>query len=444
MSQIPSGYNKSASSGLPAGTILASEFGRTVRVVSYIGGGGQGDVYKVDYDGKIKALKWYKLQSIPRRDVFERNLRQNVMNGSPTPEFLWPQDVVHDEGPGFGYIMDLRPEGYYDAGDIFLNPAMLPSFRTAIEACLGMCSAFRILHNKGYRYQDVSGGNFFVNPTTGQVLICDNDNVTSNAIDTGILGTPRYMAPEIVVGKSSPTVHTDRHSMSVLIFFMLLLQHPLEGRRLVGMLDDQSTKRIYGSDPLFIFDREDRSNAVVDPNNNARKVWPCLPSHMKSIFWTAFSHQALHNPNRRPADVQWMRELARFRSEVVTCRCGNEVFLDGSTPHRCDSCGALVGTPLCMELPGYSLPVAPGARIYACQLSRVRNAEEDLDIKVLALANRRDPRNFGLQNASKEPWKATIAGHSYDVAPGQIIRAAPGMVLEIDGDKISIANNTHV
>ena len=29
----------------------------------------------------------------------------------------------------------------------------------------------------GYSYQDLNDGNFFINPQSGDVLICDNDNV---------------------------------------------------------------------------------------------------------------------------------------------------------------------------------------------------------------------------------------------------------------------------
>ena len=37
-------------------------------------------------------------------------------------------------------------------------------------------------------YQDLNDGNFFIDPQTGKVLICDNDNVAvcNNAVDTDI------------------------------------------------------------------------------------------------------------------------------------------------------------------------------------------------------------------------------------------------------------------
>ena len=51
----------------------------------------------------------------------------------------------------------------------------------------------------GAKYQDISFGNLFFNPDNGDVLICDNDNVSyGNSKPGGVLGTPGFMAPEIV------------------------------------------------------------------------------------------------------------------------------------------------------------------------------------------------------------------------------------------------------
>ena len=36
-----------------------------------------------------------------------------------------------------------------------------------------------------------------IHPETGDVLICDNDNVAPEGVTSGILGKARYMAPEL-------------------------------------------------------------------------------------------------------------------------------------------------------------------------------------------------------------------------------------------------------
>lgn len=40
--------------------------------------------------------------------------------------------------------------------------------------------------------------NLFFDPDTGDVLICDNDNVSANGVNhSSVYGTPRFMAPEM-------------------------------------------------------------------------------------------------------------------------------------------------------------------------------------------------------------------------------------------------------
>ena len=72
-----------------------------------------------------------------------------------------------------------------------------------IDAALNMIKAFRILHNAGLFYQDINEGNFAIDPNNGDVKIMDNDNVAPSGKSTGVLGKPRYMAPEIVIGISN-------------------------------------------------------------------------------------------------------------------------------------------------------------------------------------------------------------------------------------------------
>ena len=44
---------------------------------------------------------------------------------------------------------------------------------------------YRNLHIAGAKYQDISFGNLFFNPDNGDVLICDNDNVSYGNNEAG-------------------------------------------------------------------------------------------------------------------------------------------------------------------------------------------------------------------------------------------------------------------
>jgi len=88
-------------------TIRTKKF-KKVTVDHKLGEGGQGAVYRVDYDGNAKALKWYSGKKFKNPDKFYANLENNIKRGKPTKAFLWPEDLTEYDGGAFGYIMDLR------------------------------------------------------------------------------------------------------------------------------------------------------------------------------------------------------------------------------------------------------------------------------------------------------------------------------------------------
>ena len=438
------------SGSFEAGADLRTIFGRELRVVRELGRGGWGIVYEVDCAGKHMAFKWLRPEAILDRDRFVANLKRNILAGAPSPEFLWLHDMVDGFDGGVGYLMDLRPAEYEELDRIWSRPSLFESFRRIVDVCMGIASAMNNLHNAGYRYQDLKGDNVFADPRTGKVLIVGLDNVVPQGGSTGIAGTVGFMAPEIMcASRPNPTVASDMHSMAVVIFITLLQQHPLHGQRLASIpMDEEGLRYVYGTNPVFIFDEEDASNAAIQsPENNALRIWPCLPAHVQALFRRAFSREALHDPGRRPLEVEWMRELARFRSEIVACPCGHEVFLEGGTlERRCESCGRLCRAELCLEVPvgrapDNRVPVVDDARVYRCQVQRVCNQGQELEPQVWALASTRDPRDIALRNVSGRPWEASAGGRSLEVAPGQMVRAIEGMELRVLGQTLRVRRN---
>ncbi len=427
------------SSGFRLDTIL----GKTVTVQKFLGEGGQGTVYAVDYNGEPKALKWYKPDGMGKKpESFYDNLKKNALHGPPGPEFLWPQDLTGWRDGCFGYIMDLRPEGYHEISEFMLRRVSFPSYRTITDAALHIVSAYRILHNSGQSYQDLNDGNFFIEPTSGKVLICDNDNVAPNKTDTGILGKPRYMAPEIVLRKNTPDNMSDRFSMSVILFILICMAHPLEGRHsLVPALTPELQERLYGSEALFIMDPNDASNCPVPGvHDNVRQIWKYLPDYMRDIFTKAFSQKAFATPNARPTELEWINALTRFRSSVYKCRCGNEVFVQADGRQRCEKCGAAVVPPFSVVFTNYSMPAMNGGRVYRCQVG-ICNADKALEPVGAIVENRSHPGVFGLKNMSERLWEVSCGGRQTKVEPGHVTQLADGMSISINNDRVLIKQN---
>ena len=318
------------------------------------------------------------------------------------------------------------------------------SYKAVIDAALHIVTAFRRLHNSGYAYQDLNDGNFFINPNNGDVLICDNDNVAPENTETGILGKPRYMAPEVVLKKNKPNSYSDRFSMSVILYILFCLNHPLEGKRyLVPALTPSLQEKLYGSEALFMMDPNDKSNgphSVV--HKNSIVVWPCLPEYMRAIFLDAFGQKAMQKPTARPKEKDWIAVLTRFRSEILTCSCGNEIFTQNGEPCKCDACGKKASIPFKLTFRDYSIPALKGSRIYRCQLGVCNEA--DALTPVAVVLEKKNTGALGIKNKSGKQWDAvTSKGTARKVLPDEVIPLKDGITFTCAGadDTIKIQAN---
>lgn len=427
---------------LPIGTQLKTDKGQSLHVIEELGRGGQGIVYRVEVEGAQKALKWYHEGEIKDPMKFYENLCNNIKIGSPADCFLWPQDSVRSkEYRSFGYIMDLRPEGYIGMPR-FLLKQRFSSTRARIDAMINMVNGFRILHNQGFCYQDLNDGNFFINPVNGDVLICDNDNVAYSGYSNGIIGKSRYMAPEIVLGQKMPDKASDRHSLALLLFELICMAHPLEGSGANPPCMKPSYERhIYGSSPVFIFDPEDDSNRPIrGVHPNPIKRWPELPGYVKGAFIRTFSKAAMtydKNTNTyaapRVIEKEWLDVLIRLRNSIATCSCGNDEYVeDGKL--TCSKCGKRLPVACWIQTLHYQIPVCPGARVLRMELE---NCADDVAIAPVAEVLEApempgDPAGFAIKNISGMTWSCiTSKGAQRQLLPERVMPAKPGIRVNI-------------
>ncbi len=427
---------------LPVGTKIKTMYGNVLTVEKFLAEGGQGGVYVVNYKGEKKALKWYKQSAMKNPQAFYEHIKSNIIKKSPSEEFLWPIDMTEWHDDTFGYIMDLRPDGYYEVKEFTLCHVQFKSYKAIVTACLKIVSAFRILHNFGYSYQDINDGNFFINPENGNVLICDNDNVVPDGQNVGIVGKPRYMAPEVVMRKNMPNALSDRFSMSVILYILFCLNHPLEGKKyLVPALTNEDQQKLYGSNPVFMMDPDDKSNGP-DPvvHANSIQIWPCLPDYIQEIFLKSFSKKAFEKPSARPSEKEWLNVLTRFRSDIISCSCGNEVFTKNGENCRCDSCGKRLSIPFKLTFSQYSIPAMKGSRIYRCQLG-VCNQDVALE-PIASVVENKSTGALGIKNKSGKRWDAvTSKGVARKVAPDEVIPLKNGITFTIDDSTVKIQSN---
>lgn len=393
---------------LQKGSFVALENNKTAVVKDILGHGGQGVVYRVEVDGRDYALKWYH-RKINNGDKFYRNLANNVATPPPSPMFVWPKYLSLVNNDEYGYVMDIVPKNYKCFSDFLLTKEKFTSITVVVNAALNITNAFRELHRKGFSYQDLNDGNFFIDPHTGDILICDTDNVAPYGESLGIAGKARYMAPEVVRSIKAPDVMTDRFSLAVILFRLLFLDHPLEGKRtLCPCLTEELEHKFYGKFPLFIFDPDDDSNRPVrGVHCNVARLWPLYPQFIRDLFTRAFSQPCLKCETSRPTDNEWQIAFTKLRDVIIKCPCGGETFLDlDEKETACLNCGSFIPRPPVLITKKYRVALFPGKQLYLC------HTNDESDVYWLEtgkiVRSQKNPSVWGLKNISGDDWTVTL------------------------------------
>jgi len=390
-------------------------------VIEELGRGGQGIVYRVDINGKQMALKWYSKPPADADD-FYKNLQRNIHYKAPSEAFIWPLDLTVKNNDCFGYVMRLRPDGYSEFGSYLLNKSRFKSFDAMFTAAMKICDGFKYLHRQGYSYQDLNDGNFFINPETGDVLICDNDNVVADGQKSGIRGKARYMAPEVVLG-GLPNKYSDRFSLSVVLFMLFFANHPFEGSRVSGCpcMTEDYEKKFYGSEAVFIFDPVNRYNRPVPGKHvNVLRRWPVFPGVLKDVFVQEFSQEKLKDPTKRITESEWEPIIARARDTLFVCpHCGEETFFElDKDIKKCMDCGENIDIPQVLSISGTrDIPLTAGSKIFI-----------DMDTVPEAAVVNDDKGRIWLRNISSEQWRVvTHSGKTKLVNNNEVMPAKEGL-----------------
>ena len=417
------------------------------RIVDFIGGGGQGEVYRADLRGEMVAVKWYR--PALAGPLQHKALDELIGKGEPSGAFLWPLDfVTKPESSSFGYIMPLRDPRFVSMSEL-MRRNVDPDARVLATTGYSLAEAFLSLHTQGLCYRDISFSNIFFDPGSGDVLICDNDNVAVDGSALGrILGTPRFMAPEVVRGEALPSSRTDLFSLAILLFNIFFIHHPFEGAREQHhkIFDIAAMRAIYGERPVFIFDPDDNSNRPVPGHHqNALDLWPYYPKFFRELFIRAFTHGVADPDNGRVRESQWRKAMIRLRDSVLQCdACGGdaESFWDPLEPWSsisCWRCGKAFTPPLYLEFETAARLLAlPGARLWPHHLTDA--ALYDFS-KVIGdiVRHPSKPSVIGIHNASGVTLHMIKTdGSTQDVVPDASVQLVPGTTIDFGASRAKV------
>jgi eukaryotic-like serine/threonine-protein kinase len=363
----------------PGQVVLANAMRSACTVEELLGEGGQAEVYRVRVGKSHYALKWYKREYLANDARVWERLKTAINIGSPTEHFLWPFDLVSMPGSTnyAGYLMPIKPDHFVSFNQLFTGRSQ-PTFRVIATSGFLLAQSFLMLHAAGLCYHDINFGNFFFDPETGDIRIADTDNVDVNLKPGGIRGTWGFMAPEVGRLEARPNSMTDRFSLAVVLYQILMIGHPLKGRRELELPfdpnDPDGSQRMCALDPIFVFDPSDTRNRPIPGVHDLMvRLWEIYPQSLRDLFTRAFT-RGLRDPESRVMENEWRREVCTVRDAIFECDCGAENFFDLARPQSkqplqpCWGCGKQQPFPPRMRVGGQHdsklIMLSPGTRLF--------------------------------------------------------------------------------
>lgn len=220
-----------------AGRILAGRY----QLESVLGRGGMGVVYTARHIAinrtiAVKVLRRDLARSGDAVARFHREARAAASIGSP-------------------YIVDVFDFGFTDEGDAYIamekldgidlrrlvkdNGALAPS--RALQICKQIAKGLSAAHGRGIVHRDLKSENVFVCPRDGSehIKLLDFGISKVTELDDGrgpltsegvVMGTPHYMAPELLHGAMAADQRADVYALGCVLYEMLTASVPFSGR----------------------------------------------------------------------------------------------------------------------------------------------------------------------------------------------------------------------
>lgn len=202
-------------------------FAGRYRMVTRLGRGGMGDVWRAD-DLVLEtpvALKLIASEGLSARAqiINEVRLARQITHPSVCRVF----DVGEDDGLIFFTMELVNGE---DLATLLRRAGRLPAERV-LDIARQLCGGLAAAHEVGVLHRDLKPANILID-NRGRVLITDFGIAVprDDATPQGLVGTPGYMAPEQLVPGTTLTECTDIYALGIILYELVVGQHPFGNR----------------------------------------------------------------------------------------------------------------------------------------------------------------------------------------------------------------------
>jgi serine/threonine protein kinase len=267
-----------------------------------LGQGGMASVYRAVHKnfGELVAVKLLDARFIAEADMLPRFLHEaRVMREISAKNQHIPRALDFGEtAVGEPYLIMEHLTGQ-DLAELVRTVGPLEWSRLAPLA-LQLCDALIAVHSEHIIHRDIKPSNCFLAHDGGKQvaklidfgiakdLNAQGEQTASNVV----LGTPSYLAPELLTGVDHPNPRTDIYSFGATLYCLLTGRPPYKGRAQDIVLERQRTRRL------------------VPPSAERAAELPRLPRAVDELVMRALSI----DPSRR---FQSVDELA----EAIVCSC---------------------------------------------------------------------------------------------------------------------------
>ena len=257
-----------------------------------LGEGAMGEVYLVDHNGRTVALKILLSAGITNQESLKRFLMEGqVLLDLDHPNILKVFEVGSD--PDFPYLTCEYVEGS-SLDQILEKEAPMP-WERALDIVAQILAGLKEAHAHGIVHRDIKPSNVLVD-ASGRCRLADFGIAKverANAVRTStgvVMGTPAYMAPELVLG-GKPAAAADIYSVGVVLYELLTNKTP-HGTEDPDDISELFTQKLKGK--------------VVHPSRDC----PGIPKHVDLLVERAMF--------REPAER--VPTAAAFLSAIDDCR----------------------------------------------------------------------------------------------------------------------------
>lgn len=242
--------------------IVMDKIGVDYEILDYLGGGGLSKIYKVrqNFFGDFRTLKImdvdYLSQIFDKTGVKDKNekfknIKQRFIKEARIFEKISHPNIARMYDSGF--VKDDRRQieipylimEFIDGltlGDILRNDSSL-DFERILSISEDILPALNEIHKENMIHRDIKPANIMIDHN-GKAILIDfglaEDQSGDQSSTTGdIMGTPAYIAPEIISRSKNPGPGSDIYSFGVVLYEMVAGEKPFEGGNELELIYDQ-------------------------------------------------------------------------------------------------------------------------------------------------------------------------------------------------------------